>query len=254
MSKHISVVTIAFAMSLLVGVGCTQQQNQIGNQEVDKVYKSILSVDDTGNTQFNKGELQNNLDLLEKDLLSEEEKAGLLFMREEEKLAHDIYDALYEEWGQKIFDNISNSEQTHTDAVKTLIDRYGLEDPIVQAETGVFDNPDLQKLYDDLIKQSNISLKEAFIIGAIVEEVDILDLEKYLEQNDNEDIELVYNNLLRGSRNHLRAFVKNIENNGDEYVEKYLSAESYLEIIDGDIERGGVGHGNNSGRRNGKGR
>ena len=91
MSKHISVVTIAFAMSLLVGVGCTQQQNQIGNQEVDKVYKSILSVDDTGNTQFNKGELQNNLDLLEKQT---QNKCRTLFGRNSEKVSDTFWNFL----------------------------------------------------------------------------------------------------------------------------------------------------------------
>ena len=72
-------------------------------------------------------------------------------MREEEKLAHDVYVTLYAQWDLPIFQNISRSEQTHTDAVKTLIDRYGLTDP-ASSKVGVFTNPDLQALYNDLVR------------------------------------------------------------------------------------------------------
>jgi hypothetical protein len=43
--------------------------------------------------------------------LSPEEAAGLAYMREEEKLAHDVYLALYEQWGSTIFRSIASSEQ-----------------------------------------------------------------------------------------------------------------------------------------------
>ena len=39
--------------------------------------------------------------------LSAEETASLLFMREEEKLARDVYNALYATWGQQTFLNIA---------------------------------------------------------------------------------------------------------------------------------------------------
>jgi hypothetical protein len=61
--------------------------------------------------------------------LSPEETAALLFMREEEKLARDVYNTLYEIWGQPTFTNIAASEQTHMDEVKLLLERYSLADP-----------------------------------------------------------------------------------------------------------------------------
>ncbi len=63
-------------------------------------------------------------------ILSQEEIDDLVYLREEEKLARDVYLHLYNTWGQWIFENIAASEQQHMDAVKTLLDRYGIHDPV----------------------------------------------------------------------------------------------------------------------------
>ena len=55
--------------------------------------------------------------------LSSEEMDDLLYMREEEKLARDVYIKLYEKWGASIFDNISNAERRHMDTMLTMIER-----------------------------------------------------------------------------------------------------------------------------------
>jgi hypothetical protein len=136
--------------------------------------------------------------------LSVEENSGLLFMREEEKLARDVYNQLFTLWGQPVFQNIAASEQTHMDQIKLLMDRYGLADP---AQTpGQFTDPNLQALYDQLIAQGSVSLDEALKVGALIEQTDIADLQTRLAQTDNADIQLVYNNLMKGSYNHLSAF------------------------------------------------
>ena len=83
--------------------------------------------------------------------LSDSEIAGLLFMREEEKLARDVYLQMYDVWNFNIFTNIARSEQSHMDAVLVLINDVGAEDPVGDAERGVFENQDLQDLYDQLI-------------------------------------------------------------------------------------------------------
>ena len=90
---------------------------------------AIANVDDGGNTSVDLAALSSTLSQASTGQLTSTEADGLRFMREEEKLAHDVYVALYEKWGLRIFNNISNSEQTHTDAVKTLLDRYGVADP-----------------------------------------------------------------------------------------------------------------------------
>ncbi|MBN2391605.1 MAG: DUF2202 domain-containing protein [Anaerolineae bacterium] len=171
--------------------------------------------------------------------LSEDEAAGLLFMREEEKLAHDVYLALYAEWQLPIFQNIAGSEQTHTDSVLQLITRYGLDDPAAGLAAGEFTDPTLQSLYDQLVAQGSASLEAALRVGAAIEEIDILDLEERLAQTDKADIQRVYENLLAGSRNHLRAFVGTLEQQaGTNYTPQYLTQAVYDAIVSGTTGRG----------------
>ena len=181
--------------------------------------------------------------------LSEVEAAGLLFMREEEKLARDVYLMLYEQWGFQVFTNIANSEQSHMDAIKVLLDDYELGDPAVGLEIGEFVDPDLQALYDQLIDQGSESLDAALRVGAAIEEIDILDLEEYIAQTDKEDIQLVYQNLLSGSENHLRAFSSAIARQGGTggtYQPQYLDQDAYDAIINASSGRGGGKGGGNS--------
>ena len=186
--------------------------------------------------------------------LTEDEAAGLLFMCEEEKLAHDVYMALYEQWGQPIFKNIVASEQVHTDTVKLLLDKYEIPDPAEVSALGQFSDQDLQALYDQLVEIGSASLADALMVGTAVEEIDILDLEKYIAQTELADITQVYENLLAGSRNHLRSFVTTLERQtGEIFQPQYLSQEAYDEIISGSFEtgRGGQpGGGKGSGNPN----
>jgi len=170
--------------------------------------------------------------------LNDAEKSSLLFMREEEKLARDVYDYLYLKWSLQIFDNISTSEQPHMDAILELLNRYELEDPAKQDESGSFVNSDLQKLYTDLTKVGTTSIVDALKVGAAIEEIDILDLNNALDVDvDNQDITIVYENLMKGSRNHLRSFVKTLGNQGVIYQPQYLTKEEYDAIINSDMER-----------------
>jgi hypothetical protein len=153
-------------------------------------------------------------------------------MREEEKLARDVYITLNELWNRRVFGNISGSEQRHMDAIKTLIDRYQLDDPVGVDSLGMFKNKTLQELYNKLIEQGSVSLIEALKVGALIEEIDILDIQNELnEQVDNQDINFVYSNLLKGSYNHLRAFVRNLNRTGVIYIPQKLSENEYLSII-----------------------
>jgi hypothetical protein len=127
-------------------------------------------------------------------------------MREEEKVARDVYLRMYDNYKAPVFKNIAISEQRHMDAIKKLLDTYSVPDPAAGKGIGEFTNPDLQKLYDDLIVQGSISKVEAFKVGVIIEETDIDDLNKAIAAARHDDIITVYNNLLLGSCNHLDAF------------------------------------------------
>ncbi len=161
--------------------------------------------------------------------LSKAESEDLLYMVEEEKLAGDVYSALNDKWNLRVFSNIIQAERTHEEAVKTLLTRYSMPNPT--QEIGKFSNETLQKLHDDLVVQGKSSEEQALMVGAAVEEIDIKDLEERASRTDREDIRLVYANLKRGSENHLRAFVNNLQRLGEKYSPQYLSSEEYQAII-----------------------
>ncbi|WP_456408734.1 DUF2202 domain-containing protein [Caldithrix abyssi] len=166
------------------------------------------------------------------DSLSQSELNGLIFMREEEKLARDVYIVLLQTWGQRIFNNISRSEQTHMDAIKILLKKYKVSDPVTTDSVGVFTNQTLQKLFNELTARGKTSLAEALKVGALIEEIDILDLQKELQAiKGNDDLRYVYENLKRGSENHLRAFVRNLQRLGIQYSPVKLSNEEFTAIV-----------------------
>lgn len=165
-----------------------------------------------------------------KESLSSDEINAILLMREEEKLARDVYDYFANLYNSKIFYNISNSEQKHTDSVKNIIEKYNLEDPFINS-AGVFENEELQSIYNDLIEKGSNSYIDALKIGAMIEELDIKDIRDSLNYIDNEDIIFVFNNLEKGSINHLNSFMKNIEKLNSQYSPIYLSEDEFYKLI-----------------------
>jgi hypothetical protein len=141
--------------------------------------------------------------------LTPEEIAGLVQMREEEKLARDVYIAMYAKWNANVFQNISGSEQTHMNAMLTLLNRYSVPDPVGSNGPGVFTDPNLQALYTSLIEKGNISILEAYKVGIDIEQLDINDLKTQINATSKQDLLKVYNNLLLGSYSHLKAFTFN---------------------------------------------
>jgi hypothetical protein len=182
--------------------------------------------------------LQIQVDKLPKELLSTEETASLIFSREEEKLARDVYFAMIEKWGTKIFSNISTSEQTHMDAILMLLKKYQITDPVGSNAVGVFNNPALQTLYNQLVADGKVSALKAYTVGATIEDLDIYDLNNALKNIDNQDIQLVYSMLIKGSRNHLRSFYKNILKVGGTYTPQYITQAEFDDIIKSDMETG----------------
>lgn len=178
------------------------------------------------------------IDSLPYESLSTEETDALTFLREEELLAHDVYIALSQLYTKPIFVNISKSETKHTEAIQSLLVKYGLTDPAANHTLGHFSNPDLQALYNALITQGSSSLLNGLIVGATIEDLDIHDLKTHLLSVDNQDITFVFNNLMRGSRNHLRSFYANILFHGGSYVPQYLTQDEFDAIISSKHETG----------------
>lgn len=137
--------------------------------------------------------------------LTTTEASSILFMKQEEKLARDVYQALYAKWGHVTFANIAVSEQRHMDAVDGLIARYRLTDTTPK-EAGKFTYPELQALYDQLVALGSTSLENALAVGVLIEQTDIEDLQAALKTTRERPIRNVFSNLLNGSYNHLAAF------------------------------------------------
>lgn len=190
----------------------------------------MLSTDEI--VELNSESFVQYVDELPLDELSDKEIEGLKFMREEEKLARDVYLTFYEQWSILPFKNISKSEQAHMDAILLLLNKYNLDDPADGNDIGVFVNEELQTLYDQLVKKGSTSVTEALKVGALIEEVDIIDLQRIIDQDvDNEDIEFVLSNLKRASGFHLRAFVTNLNRYSIEYVPELLDEETFNDLI-----------------------
>ncbi len=171
---------------------------------------SSCSDDLTGSlTQSDNNSLQKN-NLLVPGELSPEEAEGIILIRQEEKVARDVYTVLGQTWNFNIFEKIAAAEQNHMDAVKRLVDRYSLEDPIVSDEVGVFANPVFQQMYDDFTAQGLLSIPEAFLVGQAIEQMDIASLEDQLAFVDNPDLIRVYTKLKDASEKHYNAFLNHI--------------------------------------------
>lgn len=167
--------------------------------------------------------------IAETNALTGIEVADLMLMREEEKLARDVYNAMYELYGRRVFSNIPRAEQRHMDAVLGLLNIYGLNDPA--GEPGKFSNEELQQLYNDLVERGTKSLPEALLVGALIEEVDIEDLVEAMKRTDREDILSVYANLLGGSKRHLNAFVRNYESLAGEPYKAQQIPQKQVDVL-----------------------
>jgi hypothetical protein len=143
-------------------------------------------------------------------------------VREEEKVAHDVYAALATRYPDAPFARIALSEERHESAVQRRLDRAGLADPIDGHATGEFDNADLQKLYDALVTRASMSRTEALEVGALIEETDIADLRKSRGLTSDIQINRVYSNLERASGQHVRIFAGELKTSGITYAPTVL--------------------------------
>lgn len=169
--------------------------------------------------------------------LSDAERARLVFLREEEKLARDVYVAL-DGYGVP-FTNIQRSEQRHFDSIGALLTTYELEDPAAGLPAGAFSDPTLQALYRRLVTEGVESQLAALGIGCSIEELDLHDLDVALAATTHADVEAVYDDLSRGSRNHLRAFHGRLTAAGGSYAPVYLDQATFDAIVGSPQEPGG---------------
>jgi hypothetical protein len=157
-------------------------------------------------------------------------KEGLLFVREEEKTARDLYTSLYEKYNLPTFRDLARSEQSHMDQAKAIIDKYGLTIP-GKDERGVFQNQTLQKIHDEFLTKGLSSDQDALKVAATFEEISIMDLEKELAVTEAADVKAMYQGLLAGSQKHLRSYVTDLKDQGIKYDPQLLERDEFEKIV-----------------------
>ena len=173
---------------------------------------------------------------LPKEAVSATEKKLLLHMREEEKLARDVYTVLFQVTKVQAFGNIMKAEQEHMDLVKLMLDRYGIPDPLTSDKVGDFPSATFGSLFQTLALFGINSNVHAELVGAFIEDLDIYDLDQAIKSTDNRDINTVWQNLVRGSRNHMRAFYGLLEAQNILYPGIVLPQATILAIVKSPME------------------
>jgi hypothetical protein len=168
------------------------------------------------------------------------ETALLVHMREEEKLARDVYRTLNQQWSLPVFANIADSEQNHMDLVLWAMQRYQVQDPVPSNQVGSFNNPLFTQLFQLATTIGSLSPIHAMLVGAIIEDLDIDDLAYALGQTDNRDVDTVWQNLQLGSRNHMRAFYSQLANANVTYAGLFLTPAEVQAIVTTPRETGAV--------------
>lgn len=209
-------LAISLGLALVVTGGCSSDDAASSSAAVPVVLESDGSV--------NVVALQAELVPYPNEDLSDFEKESLAYIREEEKLARDVYFVLNTFWGSELpyFRTVETHEETHMAAVLVLLDRYKLPDPAAGKDVGEFTDPTIAALYAQLASAGSISLEEALLAGVEIEEKDISDLQGALDYVDNKDIRMVYGILLKGSCYHLKVFTNALAEKGVSYESPYL--------------------------------
>lgn len=224
--KSIRIIVIFTVLSTFFFTSCETKSNEINNDlvsDTDLIDAENVSMAD----QLLIGLSANQIvpgDVTETDI------EHLLYMLEEEKLAHDVYVYFNEKFNRRVFQNISKSEAVHQKAVMYLINLFGIEAPDSKP-AGEFHHPELQALYTKVTTEAE-TLEDALKASALIEEVDIMDLKKAISETENENIKRVFSNLLQASGYHLKAFVKNLSVRGIDYQPQFLSQEEFNTILE----------------------
>lgn len=163
----------------------------------------------------------------------------LQFLGEEEKLARDVYLYAYDKYKGQVFLNISQSEQSHYDAVGNLLTKYHIPDPSVGLANGAFKNAALKNLYDSLTSIVAQSALSAYKVGALIEDMDIHDIANFKDRATTSDIATVYDRLQCGSRNHIRSFSSKLSMQDYNYAPSFINVTEYHSILNSSQEQCG---------------
>lgn len=163
--------------------------------------------------------------------LGADEQRDLQRIREQRKLARDLYWDLAKHWGSLVLVRLGAAEQTHLNTLDTLLDHYGLSDPVAGHAVGESGDPKFQALHVQIVEVGHRSEMAASQAGLLVEEMSLSDLAAARARTRQPEIAAVYDDLLRNSRNHLRALFRQMQRFEGEYVPQSLSLSDFEAIV-----------------------
>ncbi|MBX7044179.1 MAG: DUF2202 domain-containing protein [Ignavibacteria bacterium] len=165
--------------------------------------------------------------------ISGSDKANLSRVMQEEKLAHDFYSEMNKLYSIRVFENITSGEKMHMDHVLNVMNTYGIENPVDgdKSAAGVFADEKFTVMFGDMTSAGATSVEAALLEAAKFEDMDIAGLTELEKGTESACMKQMYGKLIKGSGNHLRAFVKNLNRRGIEYTPVYLSKDKYNEIM-----------------------
>ena len=121
-----TLLTLVFASAYLAG-GC-KAENSSQPETTNK--NAVVLTNDSINCTFI---------TFPADEITTAEVDMIKYMREEEKLARDVYTTFSAQYTLPVFKNIPQSEQRHMDFILCLLNQYNITDP-ASDEIGVFNN------------------------------------------------------------------------------------------------------------------
>lgn len=168
--------------------------------------------------------------------LTADEIEFIFAVREDEKVARDLYFSFFQKFGLKPFENIGKAEDNHIKATEKLFDYYEIDYPALSAN-GKFEDAIRQKLYDSLLLKGTPEL-EAFKVMAFLEESNIVEYGEVLKTIVNPNIKIVIENLAKASANHFKAAIRQITALGGTYAPALMTQEQYRAVIAIGFEQG----------------
>ncbi|MDZ4059371.1 MAG: DUF2202 domain-containing protein, partial [Bacteroidales bacterium] len=210
------------------------EKNELPLEETLNTELEVISVAADGTTTFVTTNLCPVFDTTAE--LTANEIEFLYAVREDEKLARDVYTYFFDKFELAPFSRIAKAEANHIAAVERLLYFYSITYPAV-GPVGEFKDGDRKAYYESLINKGDTAL-EAYKATAYLEEKDVADYTLVLGSIQNPNIKMVIENLIKGSSNHLRASVRQVNALGGTYAPAFLTQEKFEEIVNSSFING----------------
>ncbi len=199
---------------------------------------SAINVDlSTGYSSMNVSLARANFNNFPFEDLSGQEEKGIVFVREEEKVAVNFYGMMSDLFGSEVLTQLAESERTHLGVTALPVEKYHLQDPTVDRTDGEFMSNSLQAHYDELIEEGSPSLSDAFIAGTTLQEASLVTIQNQLDRvANNRDLRNMYAALRVATRNHLRIMFREVTDHGGSYAPLFMEQAAFQAIVSSDFE------------------